>query len=77
MTLGKALMSLAELYKHSVHSKHDIYSKLEKKNFFVNQFNYFKVWRRAVNYIIITTDVYVCKKKNIAFLPQYLTLFLL
>lgn len=33
MPLGKALMSLAELYKHSVHSKHDIYSKLKKKIF--------------------------------------------
>ncbi len=34
MPLGKGFVSLAELYKHSVHSKHDIYSKLEKKKTF-------------------------------------------
>lgn len=32
MPLGKAFVSLAELYTHSVHSKHDIYSKLKKIN---------------------------------------------
>ncbi len=32
---GQGFVSLAELYKHSVHSKHDIYSKLEKKLLFL------------------------------------------